>query len=78
MDLEIQGNVKITAKQLESGSLIDNKIPNLKHQNTNKSQISIFNVQNIALNCIASFSKSRTVGDNSVLHNDYGYNGLEF
>jgi hypothetical protein len=41
------------------------KIPNLKHQITNKFQISIFNDQNIHLICIASLRKSRPAGQDA-------------
>ena len=41
-----QGDVKVNSKPVNLMVLSKNKIPNLKHQITNKSQISIFNDQN--------------------------------
>ena len=42
------------------------KIPNFKHQITNKSQISIFNDQRIHHNRITSFGKPGYAGDDTV------------
>jgi hypothetical protein len=50
-------------------SCTDNKIPNHKHQNTNKSQITIFNDQNIHPSCIASLLKSESAGNDAVGRN---------
>jgi len=45
-----------------SEDFIDHKIPNFKHQITNKSQISISNDRNIHLSCFAWIAKSLFVG----------------
>jgi hypothetical protein len=57
------GNAKVSSKPKEQKVLRDNKIPNLKHQITNKSQISIFNDQNIHQRCIEWFRKP-SIADN--------------
>jgi len=43
--------------QLFQKILISNKISNLRHQITNKTQFSIFNDQNLHHNCIESIRK---------------------
>jgi hypothetical protein len=55
-----------TLKQWYPKTLLENKIPNLKYQITNKSQISIFNDQNIHHSCIASLRKLWCNGDDAV------------
>jgi len=50
--------------------LSSDEIPNLKHQTSNKFQISISNVQNIQLKCIAFFQRSRSAGIDDPEHND--------
>ena len=42
-----QGNVIENLSHLNQWYIVDFKIPNPNHQNTNKSQISIFNDQNV-------------------------------
>jgi hypothetical protein len=48
----------------------DAKIPNFKHQSTNKSQISRFNAQKIPLKWVESIGKSMSAGDD-VIGNKY-------
>ncbi|CAB1074848.1 hypothetical protein D1AOALGA4SA_2668 [Olavius algarvensis Delta 1 endosymbiont] len=56
--------------------LSSDKIPNLKHQITNKFKISISNVQNVHLKGIALFGRSRSAGIDGRGHNDSTTNTL--
>jgi len=48
--------LNLILKSYSKGFAQDNKISNIKHQNTNKSQISIFHDQNLQRNCIPLIS----------------------
>jgi hypothetical protein len=70
---------------LHQNVLKDNKIPNLKHQITNKSQITIFNDRNIHHRSTASLRKPKSAGDETVGHNldgsfvsNFEFGSLEF
>ena len=56
----------------------DNKIPNLKHQITNKSQNSIFNDQNIHPNWLASICNPWSAGDDAMGRPEDGLLVLNF
>ena len=57
-----------TLNYLHQSVLEDNKIPNLNHQITNKSQITIFKGQNAHRSRITLFSKSDSSDDNAIKH----------
>jgi hypothetical protein len=50
----------------QQGNIKDNKIPNPKHQITNKSQITIFNDRNTHHSCFASLRKHWSAGDDAL------------
>ena len=52
----LQGDVGVLFKSPPSGGSKNYKIPNLKHQMTNKSQISIYNDPNIHYRCFHGFT----------------------
>ncbi|CAB1067318.1 hypothetical protein D1AOALGA4SA_16 [Olavius algarvensis Delta 1 endosymbiont] len=54
------------------------KIPNDKHQNSNKSQITNFNVQNISRYCLLSFRRPRSTDNYAIVNMDYRWLGLVF
>jgi hypothetical protein len=57
---------------------LNNKIPNLKHQISNKSQISIFNDQNIHHSFIVALCKPWVARDDAIKHIYGRIIGLEF
>ena len=57
------GNFKVDSNPLSHKVLESHKIPNPKHQITNKSQITIFNDQNIDHSCSTSPRKPWFAGD---------------
>jgi hypothetical protein len=66
---QLQGQEKDNFKTVASAMCLqDNKISNLKHQITNKSQISIFNDQNFHQSFIASLCNKGFAGNFAVGH----------
>jgi hypothetical protein len=66
MYLASRATLKEILNQLRLKVLYANKIPNLKHQITNKSQITIFNDQNIHCSWVLSYRKPNSPNDNAV------------
>jgi len=63
---------------LHQKALGENKIPNLKHQITNKFQISIINDQNILPNWPSSIRKPGSAGDDAMGRSEGGLLVLNF
>jgi hypothetical protein len=57
---------------LQLKALGDNEIPNLKHQITNKSQITIFNDQNILPSWLSSIRRPWPAGDDAMDRSEDG------
>ncbi|MGD2014671.1 MAG: hypothetical protein PVG84_13025 [Desulfobacterales bacterium] len=70
--------IEVNSKSIALEVLSDNKVTNLKHQITNKSQITIFNDRNTHHSRIVSLRKPGLAGDDAIGQDCKGIIGFEF